>query len=115
MSNDLTAGKQFYQRQLDFLYAKDAEGLIDNNYTEDAVLISFDHTIRGRQALKEYFRGYLEMLGDLKVTSTDKFTETPESIFFEATVQTGKFGVVHVFDAMVLRDGKISHHFTGVK
>jgi hypothetical protein len=115
MTEVMTSGQVFYQKQLDFLYAKDSVGLIDSNYNADAVLHSFDNTIKGSQALKEYFKGYLEMLGDLKVKSTDKWTETDDTIFFEATVETGKFGVVHVFDAMVLRDGKISHHFTGVK
>ena len=115
MTDAMTPGKLFYQKQLDFLYAKDVDGLIDSNYNDDAVLHSFDHTIKGNQALKEYFKGYLEMLGDLKVLSTDKWTETDDTIFFEATVETAKFGVVKVFDAMVFKDGKISHHFTGVK
>ena len=115
MSEEMTKGRKFYQKQLDFLYAKDVEGLIDNNYNDDAALISFDHTIVGNKALKEYFKGYLEMLGDLKVLSTDKFTETDDSIFFEATVETGKFGVVHVFDAMFFQNGKIYRHYTGVK
>lgn len=115
MTEAMTPGQVFYQKQLDFLYAKDTVGLIDSNYNDDAVLHSFDHTIKGGQALKEYFKGYLEMLGDLKVLSTDKWTETDDTIFFEATVETGSFGVVKVFDAMVFRDGKIAHHFTGVK
>lgn len=115
MTESLTNGQKFYQKQLDFLYANDSEGLIDSNYDVDAVLHSFDHTIEGNRALKEYFKGYLEMLGSLKVISTDKWTETENTIFFEATVETGKFGVVHVFDAMVFKDGKITHHFTGVK
>src|SRR5207249_3266606 len=78
----------------------------------DAVLISFDVTIRGREALREYFRTYLERLGTLTVTSTDKFTETEDSIFFEATVASN-LGTVRVYDAFVLRDGKISYHFAG--
>jgi hypothetical protein len=53
------------------------------------------------------------MLGKLEVVSTDKFVETDDSLFFEATVNTN-FGQAKVFDAWVLRDGKISHHFTGV-
>jgi hypothetical protein len=54
------------------------------------------------------------MLGDLKVTSTDKFRETDDTIFFEAHVVT-TLGPAVVFDGLVLRDGKISYHFTGVK
>lgn len=110
----VTTGRKFYDEQLDYLYAKDVDGLIDNHYTEDAVLTSLDFDVKGRAALKEHFRNYLKMLGDLKVVSTDKFRETPDTIFFEAHVETA-LGPAVVFDGLVLRDGKISYHFTGVK
>ena len=109
-----TSGRTFYEEQLEYLFKKDVDGLVDNHYTEDAQLIAFDFVVKGRDALKEHFRGYLEMLGDLQVESTDKFQETDDSIFFEATVNS-RLGRVVVYDAFVLRDGKISHHFTGVK
>ena len=107
-------GRAFYEKQLDYLVAKDVDGLIDNNYNEDAVLIGFDFTVRGHEALKNHFRAYLEQLGDLKVDSTDKFTETEDTFFLEATVTTN-LGQAQVYDAFVLRDGKISYHFTGLK
>ena len=110
---DESPKRQFYEAQIRYLVAGDVEGLIDNQYTEDATLVSFDNQIHGNAALKEYFKGYLEMLGKLEVVSTDKFVETDDSLFFEATVNTN-FGQAKVFDAWVLRDGKISHHFTGV-
>jgi len=47
------------------------------------------------------------------VLSTDKFVETEDSPFFQATVKTD-LGQAVVFDAWVLRDGKITHHFTGI-
>ena len=106
-------GRKFYEEQLDYLANTDVEGLVANHYNDDAVLMSFDVTVRGREALREYFRTYLERLGTLTVTSTDKFAETEDSIFFEATV-TSNLGTVRVYDAFVLRDGKISHHFAGV-
>ena len=110
---DDTSKRQFYEAQIEYLVAGDVEGLIDNQYTDDALLVSFDNQIRGNAALKEYFKGYLEMLGKLEVVSTDKFVETEDAIFFEATVNTN-FGQAVVFDAWVIRDGKIAYHFTGV-
>jgi len=110
---DESPKRQFYDAQIGYLVAGDVEGLIDNQYTEDATLVSFDNQITGNAALKEYFKGYLQMLGNLEVVSTDKFVETDDSLFFEATVNTS-LGQAKVFDAWVLRDGKISHHFTGV-
>jgi hypothetical protein len=105
--------RQFYDAQIGYLVAGDVEGLIDNQYTDDATLVSFDNQIHGNAALKVYFKGYLDMLGKLEVVSTDKFVETDDSLFFEATVNTN-FGQAKVFDAWVLSGGKISHHFTGV-
>jgi len=107
------SGRQFYERQLAYLQAGDVEGLIDQHYHDDALLVGFDVTVRGRDALKEYFRRYLRQLGHLEVVSTDKFVETGDAIFLEATMRTA-LGVARVYDAFVLRDGKISYHFAGV-
>ena len=54
-----------------------------------------------------------QKLSPLVVKSTDKFTSTGDSIFLEATVESA-MGQARVYDAFVLRDGKITHHFTGV-
>ena len=106
-------GRQFYKRQVAFLQANDVEGLIEQHYHPDAVLVTFDATVRGRDALIAYFRRYLQQLGSLEVLSTDKFVETGDTIFLEATVATA-LGIARVYDAFVLRAGKISHHFAGV-
>lgn len=110
-----TFGEKFYDEQIAYLLAKNVDELIDNHYSEDAEIIGFDFNYRGRDALKAHFHRYLEMLGGIQVKSTDKFTETADALFFEATVITGAFGEAHVYDAFVLRDGKATHHFTGVK
>ncbi|MCB0132988.1 MAG: nuclear transport factor 2 family protein [Caldilineaceae bacterium] len=110
----VTFGQQFYQRQLDFLVAKEADGLVESQYAEDGEIVSFDFTVKGHEALKNHFRGYLDMLGYIKVLSTDKFAESENTIFFEATVET-QLGVAQVYDAFVLQDGKVIHHITGVK
>jgi hypothetical protein len=108
-----TGKRQLYEAQLRYLQAGDVDGLIDNQYTDDALLVSFDNRIRGNAALKDYFRGYLQVLGTIEVLSTDRFVETDDTVFFEATMKTN-LGQARVFDAWVLRDGKISYHFTGV-
>lgn len=108
-----TTGTIFYNRQVAFLEQGDINGLIDSQYAPDAQLISFDVTVKGRQALHKHFEAYLARLGKLKVVSTDKFAETEDSIFFEATVDVSG-GQARVYDAFVLRDGKATHHFTGL-
>ena len=113
MTESRTRGRELYDRQIQFLVDKDVDGLIETNYAPDAELISFQTVVKGREALRTYFRGYIEMLGDIVVESTDKFAETDDAIFFEATVRSA-LGRVRVYDAWVLRDGQITHHFTGV-
>jgi hypothetical protein len=108
-----TPGRELYERQVRFLLAKDVEGLIDTNYQADAELVSFQTVVKGSEALKEYFRGYVARLGDLVVESTDKFAETGDAVFFGATVRSA-LGRARVFDAFALRDGMIAIHFTGV-
>jgi SnoaL-like domain len=107
-------GRRFYDRQLGYLHAGDVDGLIRNQYREDASLISPDRVITGADALRSYFRGYLEALGPFTVDALDVFSETADAILFEATVTTQNVGRARVYDAFSLRDGKIQHHFTGV-
>ena len=106
-------GRQFYERQLAYLQAGDVDGLIVQHYHDDALLVTFDTAVRGRDALKEYFGRYLQQLGRLEVVSTDNFRETGDTIFLEATV-TPALGAARVYDAFVLHEGRICYHFAGV-
>lgn len=110
-----TPGFKFYEKHLNFFLTKDVNGLVKNDYNEDAVLVSFDFTVKGHKALEEVFNGYLDMIGDFKLKSTDNFTETEDTIFLEATLETSKLGERKVYDVFVMKNGKISYHFTGVK
>lgn len=107
-----TPGQTFYDDQIASLEAHDMDGIM-SHYTEDAQLVAFDFTMTGHAEIRPHFEGYLNMLGSMKLVSTDKFTETDDSIFFEATVQAD-IGLAKVYDVFVLRDGKATHHFTGV-
>lgn len=110
-----TPGWKFYTRHLDYFFKKDVDGLVANDYTEDAKLVAFPFTVQGREALKGAFRQYLDMVGDITLLSTDNFTESDDTIFLEATMNTSKTGERKVYDVFVMRDGKIRYHFTGVR
>jgi len=109
-----TPGKKFYQRQVEYLIAGDADALVEDNYNDDAVLTSPEFTVRGKDALKKHFRNYMRWVKIEAVKSTDNFVETDNTVLFEATVKSN-FGIVRVYDAFVLKDGKIDYHFTGVR
>jgi len=109
-----TKAKQFYQRQVECLIAKDVDRLVDENYLDDAVLTSANFTVRGKPALKAHFHNFLKWVTIKEVKSTDLFVETDNTVLFEATIESN-FGTEKVYDAFVLRDGKVAYHFTGVK
>jgi hypothetical protein len=110
--SQLTPGRAFYEKQIAALESGDIDRVMAQ-YHEDAVLVSFDTTVHGLAALREHFVSYLARLGSLTLLSTDRFAETPDSIFFEATVRTGT-AEVKVYDVFMLRDGRATHHFTGL-
>ena len=107
-----TPGREFYDTQIAALEAGDLDALMAQ-YHEDAMLIGFDLLLRGRDALRQHMEGYLARLGSFKLKSTDKFTETGDSIFFEATVVTD-LGEARVYDVFMLKAGKATHQFTGL-
>ena len=112
MSDKNTPGGRFYEQQVGYLEAGDIDGLM-SQYGDDAVLVGLEYVVRGRDAIREHLTGYLARLGKLRLKSTDKFVETEDSIFFEATIVTS-IGEAHVYDVFMLRDGKTTHQFTGV-
>ncbi len=109
---ELTPGKAFYQRQIAALEVGNIDVIL-TQYHPDATVIGFDFTVKGHAAIQKHFEGYLERLGALKLKSTDKFTETDDAIFFEATI-TSNLGEARVYDVFLLQDGKATRHFTGL-
>ncbi len=107
-----THGRAFYQRQIAALEAGNLDALM-TQYDPSATIVGFDFTVEGHAAIRKHLEGYLERLGTLKLKSTDKFTETDDAIFFEATL-TSNLGEARVYDVFLLRDGKATHHFTGL-
>jgi hypothetical protein len=105
-------GWAFYEAQIRYCETKDIAG-IRSHYTDEATLITFDRQIVGGDAIAEYFVGYLDGLRGLRLKSPDRFVETADTIFFEATISLDT-GEARVYDAFVLRDGKAHRHFAGV-
>jgi hypothetical protein len=111
-NNASTPGRRYYDDQIAALIDRDIDRIMDQ-YHPDAVLVGFDFIVRGSEALRRHFIGYLERIGSLELISTDKWAETDDSIFFEATVNTAH-GEAKVYDVFMLRDGKCTHQYTGL-
>jgi hypothetical protein len=114
-----THGRKFFDEHMDYIGKKDVDGMIDNQYTEDAVLISpFDildtpppHIVRGNKALKDFFKKYLDWQGSINVESLYDFAETDNSVYFQA-IFTSKTGRWFVGDGWHLTGGKIDTHYS---
>lgn len=111
----ITKGKIFYQEQLEYLINGDVEGLIENHYDKNAQLIRFDRVVNGQEQLKLFFKEYMKNLTNFRLISTNQFQETEDTMFFEATASSDEIGIVRVYDAFVIKNNKITHHFTGLK
>jgi hypothetical protein len=112
MQQAVTPGRAFYERHIAYLENGNINGLMAH-YHDNAVLVSFDKIITGNVAICRHLEAYLANLGSFKLKSTDKFTETEDSIFFEATMITDHAEAT-VYDVFILRADKITHQFTGV-
>lgn len=114
-----TLGRKFFDEHMNYISHNDIDGLIDNQYTQDAVLISpFDvlstpppHIIQGNKALKEFFRTYTAWQGSINVEKLYDFAETENSIFFQA-IFTSNTGRWVVGDAWHMTNGKIDTHYS---
>jgi hypothetical protein len=107
-------GRRLFENQVQCLLAGDPDRLVTENYQSDATVQSFQGTVTGADALRVHFGHYLAAVRILEVVSVDAFAETAESVAFEATIRTDK-GIVRVYDVMMLRDGRITFHFTGIR
>lgn len=114
----VSPGRKFFNTHLETIAAGKIDEMVDRDYTEDAVLITYFNgfpdqpqpiTIRGREHIKKFFHKYMSVIGNIDIKTLD-FTETENSIFFQATF-TCNLGLVTVGDAWYMQDGKITYHF----
>ena len=109
--------RDFYDNHLKLLEKKDATELVKNDYHEDAMMILHitDQPIilEGREAITQQLDGYIKYIYRGFI-STEKYAETADSIFFEATIETVN-GPSKVYDALFMKDNKIFRHFSGLK
>jgi len=115
-----TPGRQFFDEHLARISAGKIDEMVDHDYAEDAVLITFFYgldtpppiTIRGRAALKDFFHRYMEVVGSIDIKSLD-FAEDYDGnqggICFQATFDT-RLGRVKAADAWFMKNGQIAAH-----
>ena len=107
------AARAFLDEQVEYLRNRDIEALLERHYHPDALLVTQQTAVHGHAALREYFKRYLEALGDFSGDAIDLLSAADGALLFEATL-TSALGRARVYDAFVLEDGRATHHFAGV-
>jgi len=109
--------KEFYDNHIRLLAERDAKLLVDNDYHDDAVMILHvqDQPIiaNGKEAITGQMDMYIKYIYKGFI-STEKYAETEDSIFFEATIDTVN-GPSKVYDALYMKGNKIFRHYSGIK
>lgn len=106
--------RRLYDELIGALAAGDAAALVDGFYHHDAVLTTFEGIHTGKDALIAYFEAYLAANPDLTLAATERFIELGDSFYIESLMKLPA-GMRHTYNGFVVRDGKITHHFAGVK
>ena len=117
MTTAITPGQKFMDAHLASIGAGKIDEMVDRDYTENAVLITFfpafetppPLTIKGREAIKKFFHKYLNLIGNIEIKNMD-LTETEDTIFFQTSFNCN-LGLVQAGDALTLQNGQIVHHF----
>lgn len=115
-----TALGQMYKEHIQLILDKNIEALL-NQYTDDAVLISsFEKKplyFRGREELKEHFKGILGIEGLKTEIAFWAETENPTTLMVVEAITLlagGEEAKMRFADSWVLQDGRIAIHFAGM-
>ena len=108
-------GRELIDRQLGYYAEGDIEGLLRNNYTEDARLVMFDFQVQGKDELRRHFGGFMTLAGKITPRAVERFVEAGDTMLVEITADTEKLGTMVFVDAFVLEGERIAYQFSVVR
>ncbi|MER5775232.1 nuclear transport factor 2 family protein [Streptomyces sp. NPDC002039] len=106
---DIATLHPVFVRQMEALAALDIEAVM-KNYTDDAVLLRFEATAVGIEAVREALTGYLTLKPTL--VELQDYIETEDTIFYRAIMNLDG-EPEHAFGTLVVRDGRIWRQSAG--
>ena len=97
--------QEVFQHHGEVLMAEDLDGIV-SDYTEDAVFITPDGVLRGKQGVRE---GFVKLLGDVPGANWDLPTQIFEGdiLLLEWKAESERVKVEDGIDTFVFRDGLI--------
>lgn len=109
-TGEMTPAEKFYQDHIGYIAKGDIDGLLEDHYHDDIEMVTFEFTLKGKQAIRDYLQEWPQLVGNILGLSTDYFAASDDVILFKASIATEKFGVIKADDAFYLIDGKIHRH-----
>jgi hypothetical protein len=106
----MTTPRELFDRQRRLIEAGDLEALV-GLYHEDAVLLRFDRTVRGRAALREHFTAYLA--GRPRFGEVLQVADTEDLVSYQVVVEQA--GEEHkAYGAIWVRGERIARQINGL-
>jgi len=106
----MTTPPELFDRQTRLLAAADLDGLL-GLYHEDAVLLRFDRTVRGRPARREYLASWLAQRP--RVVEVLRQADTEDLVSYQAVLELGG-EEVRTHGTLVLRGERILREVVGL-
>ena len=106
----MTTPRELFDRHRRLVEAGDVEALL-GLYHEDAVLLRFDRTVRGRAALRDHFSAYLA--GRPRVGEVLQLADAEDLVSYQVVVAQGG-EEVKAYGALMLRGERIARQVEGL-
>jgi hypothetical protein len=107
----MTTPRALFDRQRRLIELGDLEGLI-GLYHDDAVLLRFDRTVRGRGALREHLAAYLA--GRPRWREVLQVADTEDLVSYQVLVEQGGGEEVRAYGALWVRGERIARQVEGL-
>jgi hypothetical protein len=109
---------EFFNQHMTYLMTGDLDGLLTNQYTPDAILITpFDildepppHVIKNGPAMKDFFAKWLAYNANMQVDSLYDYAELDDTISFQCLL-TSDSGKWVLGEAWHMAGDKIDRHY----
>jgi hypothetical protein len=106
----MTTPRELFDRHRRLVEAGDVEALV-GLYHEDAVLLRFDRTVRGKPALRDHFTAYLAARP--RVREVLQLADADDLVSYQVVLEQGG-DEVRAHGAFVLRGERIARHVEGL-
>jgi hypothetical protein len=103
--------EEFYNRHLEYLQRGDIDGLLRDQYHDDAEMVTFDATLQGKEAIKRHVME-VESARTGTVYGAERafFAASDDCVLLTEKIHSEKLGTHIARVVFYFRDGKVYRH-----